>query len=129
MSAFCFVRNPSSSTAPNATPPRQVRARIPTRTAARRKARSRESTLAVSAKAPLTRKVAAQRPAATIAATVLPPARRTINASSTRTARLAAKETSRMVGRSRPVTRARAPVIQKYSGGYGHDTNAVVGGP
>jgi hypothetical protein len=53
--AFCLVRNASRSSVPSPIPPRQVRARIPTKTAANSKARSRESTRAVSANAPLTR--------------------------------------------------------------------------
>ena len=113
-SAFCLVRNASSSTAPSPTPPRQVRARIPTKTAARSSARKQ----GVDARG------VGERAADAVGRGVEPAADDPRDGAApgpphderpgaARTARLATTETTRIVVRSTPVTLASAPVSQK----------------
>ena len=73
----------------------------------------------MSSQAPLTAKVAVNNPLATTPATTSPVSRHTILTSSAHAPREETSETSRSGRNPSPVTRARAPVIQKYRGVYG----------
>ena len=129
MMAFCFVRNAATTSRPTTIPPTQVLARIATTTTPRSRASSSESTRAVSAHAPATRYVAAYNPAASNPTATLPVRRCTTTPTSASTIRLAANDTTRIVGRLSPSTSAAAEVTQKYIGGYGQGVNCADGGP
>src|SRR2546428_11295549 len=126
--AVCLVRADRERRIPAAADAGQVRAPRRVNRAATSRKRKRESTRAMSYQAPVTRKAAANTPAATRPGSQRPLSRRPRRPSRVIVPAEDRNDTSRREKKPTPVTRDSAAETQKYKGGYGEEGKTTEGG-